>query len=56
MNDELKQCPFCGSHDLSIATAPGSSFFVRCNNCESRSAYWKKKSFAVDAWNRRAYE
>ena len=53
MTKELKPCPFCGSNSVSVHMSRKGDFYVKCEDCECHSASWKKKTFVIDAWNRR---
>ena len=66
--EELKACPFCGSHSVKLSTAakidmddePGADneWAVVCNynagGCGATSGYRDTPESAVDAWNRRS--
>lgn len=47
-----KDCPFCGSDDLSIVAAEFP--YVRCYQCECESRACKTKEQAIEVWNTRA--
>ncbi len=53
MIEKLKPCPFCGSDSLYIPENPVFDYYVRCNNCQSRSNSFENAERAIEAWNRR---
>ena len=47
-------CPFCGSHDLSLEAAKDLSMHVECRNCEATGPGWHMEdSRAIHTWNSR---
>ena len=55
--EQLKSCPFCGSHNLSIGSSEGNntnnSTFIRCNHCDARGSKRRYLDEAVLGWNMR---
>jgi len=52
---ELKDCPFCGSRDLSNGFAyHHGEFFVHCNNCDAHIESFESVEKAVEKWNKRS--
>lgn len=56
MSEELKPCPFCGSHEVDMDKLDGSRYWrvacgtsFRCGNGPWRDS----KAMAIAAWNRR---
>lgn len=55
MTEKLRPCPFCGSDSLYIPENPVFDYYVRCNNCGSRSdSFFTNAESAIKAWNMRA--
>lgn len=53
---KLKECPFCGCEDMTIAERPRRTnklYVVYCNNCEAESGEWDSEEKAIDWWNTR---
>ena len=53
MNKELKNCPFCGSDNITKSLLPGLNWVVGCNNCGCRTPEYSHSCDAVSTWNRR---
>jgi Lar family restriction alleviation protein len=59
MTDELKPCPFCGSHGEEVAVcvedhdAP-EGWFVRCYVCHVETCREQSRDLAAETWNTRA--
>lgn len=55
MIDDLKPCPFCGSHDLKEYYGyPVQYSIVKCQDCGGRIVLYGVPQQAAQAWNRRA--
>jgi Lar family restriction alleviation protein len=52
---ELKPCPFCGypARLFTKRISTDFEYIVKCNKCRANVKYYKGKSAAVNAWNRR---
>ena len=53
MNEPLKNCPFCGSKDVTKSLGVGMKWTVGCNNCGCRTRECTHSIDAEDSWNRR---
>lgn len=51
---ELKQCPFCGSEDVSLWSECNRIFYVKCNNCLWKTENFPNEKQAAEIWNKRA--
>lgn len=59
---ELKECPFCGSGNLTIVRHKSGwveedypyLYYVECCECLSRGTKKVMEQYAIDAWNQRA--
>ena len=51
--NDLKPCPFCGFHVVTIKGGEGTTFF-ECGTCKSFVAFRAEVANPVRAWNRRA--
>jgi Lar family restriction alleviation protein len=53
--DQLMDCPFCGSTVMSIesARAPDEGYQVECAMCNACGPLTESPSTAVQAWNER---
>ena len=54
MRDKLRECPFCGSKDVSKRLTPGLAWAVGCDNCGCRTREYISSLDAETAWDRRA--
>ncbi len=58
MMETLRECPFCGSTEISIEAVPVIAeflpYYCQCTTCMSCGARKESKSEAIEAWNRRA--
>lgn len=54
MGQELKECPFCGSQNISLMQAPDNEWTVVCHGCHSGTGHSPSKKVATEHWNRRA--
>ena len=64
MNDELKPCPFCGSHVMLVRDPDGSINEFFCGQCaahvkwsikmKGRETFGENQKRWADKWNRRA--
>ena len=56
MNEELKQCPFCGSNEILRvqynSSQPPYIYRIVCKNCECGTT-WHPIKMAIDIWNKR---
>lgn len=58
-NEQIKECPFCGSTDSRIHnhvvtnqfTIVGLQWFVQCIDCHVEGPSEDSKEFAIKAWN-----
>ncbi|MCP4050193.1 MAG: hypothetical protein GY730_05760 [bacterium] len=50
--NKLKKCPFCKSQAELLYLS--YSYWVQCDNCFAKTAYFKKISHAVSSWNIRS--
>ena len=53
MTKKLKDCPFCGSSDITQVLTVGLRWIIGCNNCGVRTREYTSSLEAVTAWNRR---
>ena len=53
--NDLKPCPFCGFHVVTIKGGEGTTFF-ECGSCKSFVAFRAEVANPVRAWNRRVVE
>jgi len=60
MTEKLLHCAHCGSSRIERIIDTGympdsghTYYFIRCRNCEIRTALYCSKEEAIDAWNRR---
>ena len=49
--NELKDCPFCGSRNVSLTEWFGE-YFAGCNDCKAKTVT-TRKDYAKIAWNQR---
>lgn len=56
MNDPIKCCPFCGGHEVHICRTNKNSCWIRCEECGAEAGSHKKRSGAIQNWNRRHYD
>ena len=54
MNKFKVDCPFCGSHELSVKNVWQTYKFVACNSCKAGGPVRKNEQDAIKAWNTRA--
>ena len=57
--DDLKPCPFCGSHILEVDRFPhhdSTLWFITCYECPCQGVEHKEKEEAIKAWNTRIGE
>ncbi len=56
MSEELKPCPFCGSHAYGYREnfgMNGSLYFIQCNGCTAQVSAANDRAACVAEWNRR---
>jgi Lar family restriction alleviation protein len=51
--EELKPCPFCGSH-AQTDFIEGESYIIECYACDARTGCQDSAEDAINAWNRRS--
>lgn len=61
IDDDLKNCPFCGSKGATVfgTTKRGTEFFqILCVNqqCHIQTRRYRTRTEAKDSWNRRVNE
>lgn len=56
MSENLKCCPFCGGHDVTVCRTNEESCWVRCDYCNAESESSDSRKGAFENWNRRHYD
>lgn len=56
VDDDLKPCPFCGSHEIEIGWFGKDGEAVICLGCGGMGSQYTDRAKAIEAWNRRVNE
>ena len=56
MNEFIRCCPFCGSHEVDICRTNKDACWVKCANCAGETESTKKRSDAIKKWNNRYFD
>ncbi|MBQ7578595.1 MAG: Lar family restriction alleviation protein [Synergistaceae bacterium] len=68
MSEQLKSCPFCGSHNISVISCTQEreyksackdvqfSYYVECDYCRVRTDSYVTRQDAVNAWETRSWQ
>lgn len=54
IDNEMNECPFCGSENISRVLTVGMKWMIGCNTCGCRTKEFDSDLEAITAWNRRA--
>lgn len=50
---ELKNCPFCGSYDITLYSRAADTYNIACEECGSGTHHCATKEMALAIWNDR---
>lgn len=53
MEEKLRECPFCGSQNVTNVLMPGLTWIIGCHECGCRTAEYTRSFDAMKSWNTR---
>ena len=56
MEEFIRCCPFCGSHEVEISRTNKNACWVECHICSGRSTSHPARKAAIKEWNRRFFD
>lgn len=56
VTEQIKCCPFCGSHDVEVNRTNAQACWIQCADCGAEAETHPTRSGAIANWNRRHYD
>lgn len=56
IDEAIRCCPFCGSHDVEISRTNKNACWVECAECCGRTDSAAKRADAIHKWNKRHFD